>query len=70
MESNGLYKAMGELDVFFNYIETYLASKQRLWAEKTVSCPAMTLFVKQSNPSHTFYIVFALGIIAKSGKNG
>ncbi|KAM3877895.1 interleukin-10 [Diretmus argenteus] len=28
MESKGLYKAMGELDLFFNYIETYLASKR------------------------------------------
>uniref|UniRef100_A0A8C5E297 Interleukin family protein n=1 Tax=Gouania willdenowi TaxID=441366 RepID=A0A8C5E297_GOUWI len=28
MESKGLYKAMGELDVLFNYIETYLASKR------------------------------------------
>ncbi|KAM4613797.1 interleukin-10 [Polymixia lowei] len=30
MESKGLYKAMGELDLFFNYIETYLASKRRI----------------------------------------
>ncbi|KAM9361703.1 interleukin-10 [Symphorus nematophorus] len=29
MESKGLYKAMGELDMLFNYIETYLASKQQ-----------------------------------------
>ncbi|XP_029907889.1 interleukin-10 [Myripristis murdjan] len=29
MESKGLYKAMGELDLFFNYIETYLASKRQ-----------------------------------------
>nr|ATA63363.1 interleukin-10 [Plecoglossus altivelis] len=29
MENKGLYKAMGELDLFFNYIETYLASKRR-----------------------------------------
>ncbi|KAF3689688.1 Interleukin-10 [Channa argus] len=29
MESKGLYKAMGELDVLFNYIETYLASKRQ-----------------------------------------
>ncbi|XP_030276732.1 interleukin-10-like [Sparus aurata] len=29
MESKGLYKAMGELDLLFNYIETYLASKRR-----------------------------------------
>ncbi|XP_070814437.1 interleukin-10 [Chaetodon trifascialis] len=29
MESRGLYKAMGELDLLFNYIETYLASKRR-----------------------------------------
>ncbi|XP_070699547.1 interleukin-10 [Pempheris klunzingeri] len=28
MESKGLYKAMSELDVLFNYIETYLASKR------------------------------------------
>ncbi|XP_073324770.1 interleukin-10-like [Pagrus major] len=28
MESKGLYKAMGELDLLFNYIETYLASKR------------------------------------------
>ncbi|XP_017271328.1 interleukin-10 [Kryptolebias marmoratus] len=26
MESKGLFKAMGELDLLFNYIETYLAS--------------------------------------------
>ncbi|XP_067092624.1 interleukin-10 [Osmerus mordax] len=29
MENKGLYKAMGELDLFFNHIETYLASKRR-----------------------------------------
>uniref|UniRef100_UPI003AACC282 interleukin-10 n=1 Tax=Centroberyx gerrardi TaxID=166262 RepID=UPI003AACC282 len=29
MEDKGLYKAMGELDLLFNYIETYLASKRR-----------------------------------------
>lgn len=29
MESRGLYKAMGELDILFNYIETYLASKRQ-----------------------------------------
>nr|XP_020448881.1 interleukin-10-like [Monopterus albus] len=29
MESKGLFKAMGELDVLFNYIETYLASKRQ-----------------------------------------
>ena len=29
MQSKGLYKAMGELDLLFNYIETYLASKRR-----------------------------------------
>ncbi|XP_034388772.1 interleukin-10 [Cyclopterus lumpus] len=28
MESKGPYKAMGELDLLFNYIETYLASKR------------------------------------------
>ncbi|XP_034541506.1 interleukin-10 [Notolabrus celidotus] len=28
MESKGLYKAMGELDLLFNYIEAYLASKR------------------------------------------
>ncbi|KAG7238303.1 hypothetical protein INR49_031014 [Caranx melampygus] len=28
MQSKGLYKAMGELDVLFNYIEGYLASKR------------------------------------------
>ncbi|XP_072239280.1 interleukin-10 [Leuresthes tenuis] len=28
MESKGLFKAMGELDMLFNYIETYLASKR------------------------------------------
>ncbi|CAI5688215.1 interleukin-10 isoform X1 [Oreochromis niloticus] len=28
MESRGLYKAMGELDILFNYFETYLASKR------------------------------------------
>ncbi|XP_071351005.1 interleukin-10 [Trachinotus anak] len=28
MESKGLYKAMGELDLLFNYIEMYLASKR------------------------------------------
>ncbi|XP_077429475.1 interleukin-10 [Vanacampus margaritifer] len=29
MENKGVYKAMGELDVLFNYIETYLASKRQ-----------------------------------------
>ncbi|XP_026162454.1 interleukin-10 [Mastacembelus armatus] len=29
MQSKGLYKAVSELDVLFNYIETYLASKRR-----------------------------------------
>lgn len=29
MEDKGLYKAMGELDLLFNYIENYLASKRR-----------------------------------------
>ncbi|XP_010872889.1 interleukin-10 [Esox lucius] len=29
MEANGLYKAMGELDLLFNYIEEYLVSKRR-----------------------------------------
>ncbi|KAM7005560.1 interleukin-10 [Tautogolabrus adspersus] len=28
MEGKGLYKAMGELDLLFNYIEAYLASKR------------------------------------------
>lgn len=28
MESKGLYKAMSELDLLFNYIEAYLASKR------------------------------------------
>ncbi|KAM9799364.1 interleukin-10 [Syngnathus typhle] len=28
MENKGVYKAMGELDVLFNYIEIYLASKR------------------------------------------
>ncbi|CAJ1051698.1 interleukin-10 [Xyrichtys novacula] len=28
MQSKGLYKAMGELDLLFNYIEAYLASKR------------------------------------------
>lgn len=28
MNSKGPYKAMGELDLLFNYIETYLASKR------------------------------------------
>ncbi|XP_054639388.1 interleukin-10 isoform X2 [Dunckerocampus dactyliophorus] len=28
LEDKGVYKAMGELDVLFNYIETYLASKR------------------------------------------
>nr|UNA06294.1 interleukin [Hippocampus erectus] len=28
MQNKGVYKAMGELDVLFNYIETYLASKR------------------------------------------
>ena len=33
MNSKGPYKAMGELDLLFNYIETYLASKRhRNWA--------------------------------------
>ncbi|XP_013857518.1 interleukin-10 isoform X2 [Austrofundulus limnaeus] len=30
MESKGLFKAMGELDLLFNYIETYLASKRHI----------------------------------------
>ncbi|XP_041946523.1 interleukin-10 [Alosa sapidissima] len=29
MEKRGMYKAMGELDVLFNYIEDYLVSKRR-----------------------------------------
>ncbi|XP_032368965.1 interleukin-10 [Etheostoma spectabile] len=29
MQSKGPYKAMSELDVLFNYIETYLASKRQ-----------------------------------------
>ncbi|XP_056129714.1 interleukin-10 [Lampris incognitus] len=29
MENRGLYKAMSELGLFFNYIEVYLASKRR-----------------------------------------
>ncbi|XP_061584608.1 interleukin-10 [Cololabis saira] len=29
MESRGLFKAMGELDLLFNYIERYLASKRQ-----------------------------------------
>ncbi|XP_042352143.1 interleukin-10 [Plectropomus leopardus] len=29
MESKGLFKAMGELDLLFNYIEKYLASKRQ-----------------------------------------
>ncbi|XP_072308867.1 interleukin-10 [Eucyclogobius newberryi] len=29
MENKGLFKAMGELDILFNYIERYLASKRR-----------------------------------------
>ncbi|XP_037647436.1 interleukin-10 [Sebastes umbrosus] len=36
MESKGLYKAMGELDLLFNYIETYLASKQHTNVVPTV----------------------------------
>lgn len=28
MEGKGLFKAMGDLDVLFNYIEMYLASKR------------------------------------------
>ncbi|XP_057702735.1 interleukin-10 [Corythoichthys intestinalis] len=28
LENKGVYKAMGELDVLFNYIESYLASKR------------------------------------------
>nr|XP_057911568.1 interleukin-10 [Doryrhamphus excisus] len=28
LESKGVYKAMGELDILFNYIETYLASQR------------------------------------------
>uniref|UniRef100_UPI0037E8D578 interleukin-10 isoform X2 n=1 Tax=Semicossyphus pulcher TaxID=241346 RepID=UPI0037E8D578 len=30
MASKGLYKAMGELDLLFNYIESYLASKRQI----------------------------------------
>ncbi|XP_074529332.1 interleukin-10 [Halichoeres trimaculatus] len=29
MKSKGLYKAMGEMDLLFNYIEAYLASKRQ-----------------------------------------
>ncbi|CAL9703871.1 unnamed protein product [Knipowitschia caucasica] len=29
MESKGLFKAMGELDILFNHIESYLASKRQ-----------------------------------------
>ncbi|XP_024126225.1 interleukin-10 [Oryzias melastigma] len=29
MANKGLFKAMGELDLFFNYIESYLASQRR-----------------------------------------
>ncbi|CAG5982513.1 unnamed protein product [Menidia menidia] len=29
MENRGMFKAMGELDLLFNYIETYLASKRK-----------------------------------------
>lgn len=29
MENNGMFKAMGELDLFFNYIEKYLASNRK-----------------------------------------
>ncbi|XP_027857686.1 interleukin-10 [Xiphophorus couchianus] len=29
MESKGVFKAMGELDLLFNYIETYLASQRK-----------------------------------------
>ncbi|XP_030632243.1 interleukin-10 [Chanos chanos] len=29
MKTNGLYKAMGELDLLFNYIEDYMVSKKR-----------------------------------------
>eukprot|EP00063_Salmo_salar_P066820 XP_014041655.1 PREDICTED: interleukin-10-like [Salmo salar] len=29
MQDKGLYKAMGELDLLFNYIEEYLVSKRR-----------------------------------------
>lgn len=39
MESKGLYKAMGELDLLFNYIETYLASKQHTNVVPTVWRP-------------------------------
>ncbi len=28
MKENGVYKAMGELDMLFKYIEQYLASKR------------------------------------------
>ncbi|XP_004069312.1 interleukin-10 [Oryzias latipes] len=30
MQNKGLFKAMGELDLFFNYIESYLASQRRV----------------------------------------
>ncbi|KAK5872711.1 hypothetical protein PBY51_013386 [Eleginops maclovinus] len=36
MNSKGPYKAMGELDLLFNYIETYLASKRHRNRQATV----------------------------------
>lgn len=35
MESQGLYKAMGELNLLFNFFETFLASKRNLaWGSR------------------------------------
>ena len=48
MESKGLFKAMGELDMLFNYIETYLASKRNRNPGASVWRPA------ESNPIKTF----------------
>lgn len=49
MEEKGLYKAMGELDLLFNYIETYLASKRHknnAWraADRPQACGKETSF--------------------------
>lgn len=37
MQDKGLYKAMGELDLLFNYIEEYLVSKRRKHWPMTLS---------------------------------
>lgn len=31
MDKNGIYKAMGEFDIFINYIEKYLTMRRKNW---------------------------------------